>query len=74
LYISDNKVEHSIGNFISWLLGANEDMRELHSKINHPSETALDNANFDYVINNNGTIEELVEKVRDILVKEKIIC
>ena len=25
----------------------------------HPSETALDDANFDYVIDNNGTIEDL---------------
>lgn len=39
----------------------------------HPSETALDNAKFDYVIDNNGTIEELVEKVREILIKEKVI-
>jgi hypothetical protein len=40
---------------------------------NHPSEIALDNAEFDYVINNNGTIEELIEKVKNILIKEKII-
>ncbi len=33
----------------------------------HPSETALDNATFDYVIDNNGTIEELVEKLRNVL-------
>lgn len=39
----------------------------------HPSETALDNAGFKYTIDNSGTIEELVEKVRDILIKEKII-
>lgn len=39
----------------------------------HPSETALDNAEFDYVIDNNGTIEELIEKVRKILTKENII-
>lgn len=39
----------------------------------HPSETALDNYKFDYVIDNNDTIEELIEKVRQILVKEKII-
>jgi hypothetical protein len=31
---------------------------------NHISETALDNAEFDYVIENDGTLEELVEKVR----------
>jgi len=39
----------------------------------HPSETALDNANFKYTIDNNGTIEELIEKVKEILIKEKII-
>jgi Zn-finger nucleic acid-binding protein len=39
----------------------------------HESETALDNAEFDYTIENNGTIEDLIEKVRVILTKEKII-
>ncbi len=40
----------------------------------HPSETALDNYNgFDEVIDNNGTIEELIEKVKLILIKHKII-
>ena len=39
----------------------------------HPSETALDNAKFDYIIDNNGTIEELIEKVKEILIKEKIL-
>ena len=39
----------------------------------HESETALDNANFDYIIFNNGSIEELIEKVKEILIKEKII-
>lgn len=39
----------------------------------HESETALDNATFDYVIDNNGTIEELVVKVKEILIKENII-
>ncbi|RTK92531.1 MAG: hypothetical protein EKK61_03795 [Rickettsiales bacterium] len=46
---------------------------EAISKHSHPSETALDNAEFDYVIDNNGTIEELIEKVKEILIKEKII-
>jgi len=41
--------------------------------IYHPSETALDNAEFDYVIDNNGTLEKLIEKVKQILIKEKII-
>ena len=40
---------------------------------NHPSETALDNYNFDYIIDNNGTIEELIKKVKEILIKENIL-
>lgn len=39
----------------------------------HESETALDNVEFDYVIENNGTIDELIEKVRNILLIEKIL-
>lgn len=39
-------------------------------KFEHPSETALDNYKFDYVINNNGTINNLVDKVKEILIKE----
>lgn len=39
----------------------------------HESETALDDAKFDYVIDNNGTIEDLIQKVKVILVKEDII-
>ena len=39
----------------------------------HISETALDNVEFDYVIENDGTIGDLIEKVREILIKENII-
>ncbi|MEI7614947.1 MAG: hypothetical protein WCK63_18760 [Betaproteobacteria bacterium] len=39
----------------------------------HPSETALDDAEFDYVIDNNGTMEELAVKVSMILIAENII-
>jgi hypothetical protein len=39
----------------------------------HPSETALDDATFDYEIVNDGTIEDLVEKVRVILTELSII-
>ena len=46
--------------------------QKLLSKL-HFSETALDNAEFDYVINNNGTIKELEEKIKQILIKENII-
>lgn len=39
----------------------------------HPSETALDDAEFDYEIINDGEIVDLIEKVKEILIKEKII-
>ncbi len=39
----------------------------------HSSETALDDAEFDYEIINDGSIEDLVEKVKEILITEKII-
>ena len=39
----------------------------------HPSETALDNAEFDYYIDNSGTIEDLIHTVSLILKREKII-
>ena len=39
----------------------------------HPSETALDNAEFDYVIDNSGSLKDLEEKVLEILRKEKLI-
>ncbi len=39
----------------------------------HPSETSLDNYQFDHVIDNDGTIEELIQKVHKILTKEKIV-
>ena len=42
-------------------------------KPQHPSETALDKAKFDYTIINDAGIPELIEKVREILVIEKII-
>lgn len=44
-----------------------------YRKEEHESETALDQADFDYTIYNTGTIEDLIEKVKEILFKEKII-
>jgi len=40
---------------------------------NHLSETDLDNSTFDYVIDNDSSIEELEEKIKQILLTEKII-
>ena len=39
----------------------------------HESEKALDNAEFDYVIQNNGTISDLIDKIRNILIENKLI-
>lgn len=38
----------------------------------HESETALDNAEFDYVIENDGELVDLVSKVREIMLKENL--
>jgi hypothetical protein len=39
----------------------------------HSSENSLDNHTFDYILYNNGTIEELIEEVRKMLLHFKII-
>lgn len=39
----------------------------------HPSETALDQYKFDYVIHNNGTIDDLLEEVRKYLIHFNLI-
>lgn len=38
----------------------------------HESETALDNAKFDYIIENEGELVDLVSKVREIMLKENL--
>lgn len=47
--------------------------RSTENSIAHSSETALDNYPFNYTIDNTGTLDELLEKVRTILVDTKII-
>ena len=39
----------------------------------HYSEIAIDKSEFDYIINNDSDIQSLIEKVREILKKEKLI-
>ena len=39
----------------------------------HYSEIALDKSKFDYVVDNDSNIESLIEKVKEILIKEKLI-
>jgi hypothetical protein len=40
---------------------------------NHPSEVSLDNWNFDHTIINDGSVEDLVKKVKQVLQFHKII-
>jgi hypothetical protein len=40
---------------------------------NHSSETDLDDAEFDYTVINDVSIDDLVVKIRRILIKERII-
>lgn len=50
------------------------DYDRYNPKFSHSSETALDNEKgFDYVIDNNGTIEQLVQEIKLILEDENII-
>lgn len=47
---------------------------ELYKVVTHPGETELDDyKEFDYIIYNNGSLEELIEQVKIILEKENII-
>jgi dephospho-CoA kinase len=39
----------------------------------HSSELALQHYNFDYIITNNGSIEELTEKVQEMLKHFKLL-
>ena len=41
--------------------------------MNHISENDLNNAEFDYVINNNGSIDDLIKEVRKMLIHFKIL-
>lgn len=56
----------------------NEEHRKLYEGENfrkglHPSEIALDSHSFDYVLNNSGSIEDLVEEIKKMLVHFKLI-
>lgn len=46
---------------------------ETYEKLYHESEIALDNYPFKYVIENNGTIEDLIPKTAQILIKNKLL-
>lgn len=52
---------------------ASKDQITFDSSDNHPSETSLDLYEFDEVIINDGDIDSLIEKVRKVLNKHKIV-
>lgn len=68
-FIKINPSNSEEKHFIFWLKNhSNEKHRQLGASLTHESETSLDDyTDFDYVIDNNGTIEELVKKVKNIL-------
>jgi hypothetical protein len=61
-----------VKNVYASKLGMEEFDKALENVL-HPSEIALDNYQFDYEIDNSGSIEDLIEKVKEVLIKEKII-
>ena len=61
MFISTNPIAAKIGYFFSWMMGQDEEMKKLHRTLHHPSETALDDYEFDYV----ALIEYFVQKQRD---------
>lgn len=50
-----------------------EMFRKMVNEGQHASETFLDHAEFNYTVINNGTIKDLVDKIREILIKENLI-
>jgi hypothetical protein len=47
--------------------------KAIESKLEHTSETALDNYKFDYVIENDSNIPSLIEKVKEMLIRFKLL-
>lgn len=54
-------------------IGRETDVKWCSKYQNHPSECSLDDYDFDYFIDNDDTIEKLIDKVKQILIKEKLI-
>jgi len=54
------------------IIRVNRNSKQRFDKNEHISETSLDNAQFDYLINNDGNIEELIEKVKQILILNQL--
>lgn len=68
-FIEEFKEDSPENIFLMWLQNhSNEKYRKLGVSLIHESETALDNyTDWDHIIDNNGTIDELVRKVKNII-------
>jgi len=73
IVIRVNRTPRHIIESLGGKLNIDEDFKDAKLAYEHPSETSLDNAKFDYTIDNNGIIEELIYKVKDILIDIKLI-
>lgn len=58
------RVERSWENRYPGITNKYLERPDLYLKHNHPSETSLDDHEFNYVINNNGTLEDLLKEVQ----------
>lgn len=67
---SDQETELSEKNFIDWLSTYDNEKYEI---LTHPSETSLVDESFDYTIVNDTNIDDLIEKVSEILKRENIL-
>ena len=59
--------------FEEFRYGDNEIKMKVNPIFLHSSETALDSHTFDYVLSNSGTIEDLIETVRKMLIHFKLL-
>ena len=68
------RIERGIENRIKFLdINEHEVLKNKRLIKEHKSETALDDYIFDEIINNNGTIKELIKKIEIILIKYNIL-
>lgn len=66
----DGSFKQDEDEFKDYLLTGNKEEEALYYKLKHYSETALDNyKDWDYVIDNDGSITELIEKVKQVVCK-----
>jgi hypothetical protein len=69
-----NDVKMSDKDFLDFINELNSDsLKEVSEKLNHASQVELDDGDFKYVIHNNGSIEDIVNDVMEILIAEEIV-